>query len=202
MTNRDNAIKISVIIPIYNGEKYLQRCIDSVIKQTFHELEILCINDGSTDETLHILKKYAQGDSRIQIIDKENTGYGNSMNIGIDMACGEYIGIVESDDLISECMYEKLYTLSKGGTVDIVKGNFWNYYYDANRKGVPPKAFVDTERDNVECGEVPFTLSQNPEILWGHPSIWSAIYRKDFLLRNKIRFLEDSARGWEDNPHC
>lgn len=200
MMERDSKIKVSIIIPVYNGERYLKKCLDSVINQTFRELEILCINDGSTDGTLDILKEYEKADSRVHVIDKENTGYGNSVNIGIDMARGNYIGIVESDDFIAEDMYEKLFKLSKDGTVDIVKGNFWNYYYDVDKKGVLPKAFVDTERNNVECREEPFTLSQNPEILWGHPSIWSAIYRKEFLRKSGISFVEGVDRGWEDNP--
>ena len=83
---RDSKIKVSIIIPVYNGERYLKKCLDSVINQTFRELEILCINDGSTDGTLDILTEYEKADSRVHVIDKENTGYGNSVIIGIEMA--------------------------------------------------------------------------------------------------------------------
>ena len=86
--------KVSIIIPTYNVEEYLEECMDSVVRQTLQDIEIICINDGSTDGSLEILKRYAQNDKRIIIVDKENGGYGIGMNIGLDKATGEYIGMV------------------------------------------------------------------------------------------------------------
>lgn len=94
----DNKVKVSIVVPIYNVEKYLRQCLDSIVNQTLKNIEIICVNDGSTDNSLKIIQEFADKDSRIKIINKENTGYGNSMNIGFDAAIGEYIGIVESDD--------------------------------------------------------------------------------------------------------
>ena len=91
-------IKVSIVIPVYNVEHYLVECLDSAMNQTLHDIEIICVNDGSKDSSLEILLEYAKRDSRIKIIDKENAGYGHTMNLGIDMARGEYIGIIESDD--------------------------------------------------------------------------------------------------------
>ena len=87
---------VSVLIPCYNVEKYLRQCLDSVVNQTLKDMEILCINDGSTDSTPAVIKEYAAKDSRIRVIDKPNSGYGDSMNRALDAATGEYVGIVES----------------------------------------------------------------------------------------------------------
>lgn len=96
--------KVSVIMPVYNVGEYLEECLKSVINQTLKEIEIICVNDGSTDGSLQILNKFVELDKRIRIINKENTGYGHSVNCGIDEAQGEYIGVVETDDYIDASM--------------------------------------------------------------------------------------------------
>ena len=98
-------VKVSIIVPTYNVEQYLAECMDSITGQTLRELEIICVNDGSTDGSLNILKKYAASDDRIIIIDKKNEGYGRAMNDGLDRASGEYVGIVEPDDYMDLHMY-------------------------------------------------------------------------------------------------
>ena len=100
--------KISVIVPVYNVEKYLARCLDSIINQTLADIEIICINDGSTDNSLEILNDYAKKDSRIKIIDQTNAGLSCARNAGMQIAQGEYIGFVDSDDWIDLDFYEKL----------------------------------------------------------------------------------------------
>ena len=104
--------KVSIIVPTYNVENYLRECMDSIVGQTLKDIEIICINDGSTDGSLEILKNYAAKDPRIIIVDKKNEGYGVGMNIGLERASGEYIGIVEPDDFVPDNMYEDLYNLS------------------------------------------------------------------------------------------
>lgn len=188
---------ISVIIPIYNVERYLYQCVESVAKQTMKGLEIICVNDGSKDNSLAILKELAEKYANIKIIDKENGGYGKAINAGLDMATGDYIGIVESDDIAAPDMFETLYRLSKNGTVDVVKANFWDYY---DRPGKAPEAIVNKERASTLKLDKPFTLAENPEISWGHPSVWSAIYRREFLSENGIRMIEAKGGGWVDNP--
>ena len=108
-----NMKKVSVIIPVYNVEEYLEECMESVIHQTLKEIEILCVNDGSTDHSLQILEQYAKKDDRIRIISQKNGGYGKAMNQGLDAASGEYIGIVEPDDYVPLNMYEDLYRKAK-----------------------------------------------------------------------------------------
>ncbi len=112
--------KISVIIPIYNTEKHLRQCLDSIINQTLKEIEIICVNDESTDGSLDIVNEYAQKDERIKIINKKNNGAAAARNTGMDHAAGEYIGFVDSDDWIALDMYEKLYENAKSYNSDIV----------------------------------------------------------------------------------
>ena len=105
--------KVSVIIPVYNAERYLAECLDSITGQTLKDIEIICISDGSTDRSYDILQKYQEQDSRILLIWRENRGYGYTMNEGIARASGEYIGIVEADDYAALNMYEELYQKAK-----------------------------------------------------------------------------------------
>ena len=96
---------ISILVPICNVEKFLDRCLQSLVNQTIDNIEIICINDGSTDISLNIIKRFADKDKRIIVLDKVNTGYGDSMNRGLEIAKGEYIGIVESDDYTEPEMF-------------------------------------------------------------------------------------------------
>ena len=93
-------VLVSVLIPVYNTEKYVRECVESVRKQTLHEIEILCLDDGSTDRSAEILDELATEDERIHVMHKKNSGYGSTMNLGIRAAQGKYVGIVESDDYI------------------------------------------------------------------------------------------------------
>ena len=120
--------KISVLVPIYNVEKYLRECLDSLLNQTLVDVEFILINDGSKDNSLEIMKEYQSKDARFKIIDKENTGYGSSMNKGLDLASGEYIGIVESDDFIKKRMFEDLYNIAVKNDADMVKSDYFYYY--------------------------------------------------------------------------
>ena len=189
--------KISIIVPIYNEEKYLEKCLESICAQTLEDIEIICVDDGSKDKSAEVMDTLAGNDKRVKVIHKPNSGYGNSMNRGLAVATGEYIGIVESDDSIIPDMYESLYVLTENGTVDVVKGNFWDCYDEKNGK--------ITKVENTERHEMPevkkaFTIHEYPQILWGHPSIWSGIYRRQFLIDNDIHFKEEKGGGWVDNP--
>lgn len=107
-------VKLSIIIPAFNTEKYLPKCLDSVVNQTLKDIEIICIDNNSTDNTLNIFNEYAKNDSRIKIIsNNENKGAASSRNLGLDIASGEYIGFVDSDDFIELEMFEKLYEVAK-----------------------------------------------------------------------------------------
>lgn len=118
---------ISIIIPVYNVSKYLRACLDSVINQTYKDLEIICINDGSTDDSLEILKEYADKDNRIIIIDKKNAGVSAARNDGIDKAKGEYLFCIDSDDYIDSNFIEIFYNNAKNNDSDlVVLSTFWS----------------------------------------------------------------------------
>ena len=144
--------KVSIIVPIYNVEQYLEECMDSIVGQTLEDLEIICVNDGSTDGSLDILKKYAAADDRIIIIDKENEGYGCAMNDGLDRATGDYVGIVEPDDYVDIHMYEDLYHIAEEKNLDIVKADF--YRFVCNKNGEVLKFYDALSKDGTGYNEV------------------------------------------------
>lgn len=183
--------KVSILVPIYNVEIYLNNCLDSLINQTMQDIEIICINDGSTDGSLKILKEYAQKDSRIKLIDKENSGYGASMNIGLDKATGEYIGIVEPDDFANTKMYEALYNLAVKKDAEIVKSD---YFFYTTKNNLSRKA---GKISFLEANKVT-DVKKLKKLLKMAPSIWSAIYKREFLNQNNIRFLETAGASYQD----
>lgn len=183
--------KVSIIVPVYNVEKYLEECLKSLINQTLKDIEIICVNDGSTDNSLNILKEYSKLDSRIKIIDKANSGYGNSMNRGLDFATGEFIGIVESDDFIEKDMYESLYNLAVSNNCDIAKCDWYNYWTKDNIKEKSSKV------SQHKCNTV-IHPAEYPEILTIQPSVWSAIYKHQLIKDNNIRFLETAGASYQD----
>ena len=113
-------VKISVIIPVYNSEKYLKECLDSVLNQSFNDFEVICINDGSTDSSLKILNDYQSKDSRIKIISKENNGAASARNIGIKESQGEYVYFMDSDDILELTALEELYDLAETKNLDLI----------------------------------------------------------------------------------
>lgn len=185
-----NSVKVSILVPICNVEKYLDKCLTSILNQTLNDIEIICINDGSKDASLDIIKKFANKDSRVVIVDKVNTGYGDSMNRGLRLAKGEYVGIVESDDFIADNMFEELYSLAKAENADIVKSNY-SLYWDN------PERIVF--KNNLKISEVSNKLEYCKERLFeGNASIWSAIYRRKFLEDNGLLFLPTPGASYQD----
>ncbi len=120
-------IKVSIVIPVYNVQEYLTECMESVIGQTLKEIEIICVNDGSTDGSPEILERFAARDKRIVLIHRENGGYGCAVNEGMKRAAGEYVGIVEPDDYVPPDMYQDLYRTAKEYELDFVKADFYRF---------------------------------------------------------------------------
>lgn len=183
-------------MPSLNVGEYIEECILSVINQTLKEIEIICIDAGSTDNTLEILKEYAKKDSRITILASDEKSYGHQVNMGFEKATGEYISIIETDDFIDENMLETLYNLSDNGEVDLIKSTFYHYSdYDKNNI----KADIDTFKRELPNSKK-FTLKEEPHFVEGHPSVWAGIYKRSFLEKNEIRMVEAPGGGWVDNP--
>ncbi len=190
-------VKVSVIVPIYNVESYLRECLDSILNQTLREIEVVCVNDGSTDSSLQILKEYQQKDERIVVIDKENGGYGMAVNIGIQNATGVYIGIVEPDDYIKADMYESLYKTVTENNLDLVKADFYRFKKDS----VTGELLLDYNKlDSTErfYGKV-ICPSETPEVIKLIMNTWSGIYRREFLEENHIRHNETPGASYQDN---
>ena len=188
--------KVSVIVPIYGVEKFLRECVDSILSQTLKDIEIILIDDGGKDNCPQIIDEYAQKDERIVAIHKPNGGYGQTCNVGLGKATGEYVAIVEPDDYINCNMYEDLYNIATKYNSDIVKSCFYD-----NLQAKEEQRILKTKwADNKIPQDRSFTVNECGLFLQYHPSIWSCIYKREFLQKNNIKFIEAPGAGWTDNP--
>ena len=171
---------ISVIVPVYNIEKYLPRCIDSILDQTYKNWEAIFINDGSTDNSLKILEEYKKKDERIKIIDKKNAGSGAARNDGIEKSRGEYIAFLDSDDWYEKNFLEKLYNNLIENNSDVSMCN--------------PKMTYDNIEKNSRINTYFFKnieLEKTSKEILGilaMPVVWNKLYKKDIIVKNKIKF--------------
>lgn len=184
--------RLSIVVPVCNVEKYLDECLESIENQTFRDLEIICVNDGSKDSSLEILNAHAARDERVKVIDKPNAGYGHTMNRGIAAATGEYIGIVESDDFVEADMFQTLMDRALASDLDIVRCNYWLYWsspeprndlFEAFRKDIADRMF--NPRDVEQCFYFP-------------PALWSSVVRRELLVDNELRLLETPGASYQD----
>lgn len=190
--------KVSVVIPVYNVEKYLRECLDSVCNQTLQELEIICVDDGSTDSSGKILDEYAAKDERIRVIHKENEGYGKTMNRGMQLASAEYIGIVESDDFIEKNMYEHLYKLMEEQQVDVIKADYYDFYQGCNGY-IKQYNRVITDESKWELYDRPISVREQEEAMLFQKYTWSGLYRTEFLRKQNILHNETPGASYQDN---
>lgn len=188
-------IEISIIVPVYNKEKYLKRCIDSLINQSFTEIEIILIDDGSTDISLGICKYYEKLDNRISVIEKENGGASSARNVGIRAARGQYILFVDADDYIEETACEDLWNgVLAGENIDIILGDRICYFNDGesrqlfhnSKKGGQILSGQEYMQEEIKAGSMYFVVV-------------SALYRRKFILKNQLYFKEgiyDEDEDW------
>lgn len=173
--------KVSIIIPIYNTENYLKECLDTVINQTYKNLEIILINDGSTDKSLDICKEYKRKDKRIILIDKENTGVSNTRNIGIEAATGSYITFVDADDIVELDAIETMVNCISKEKTDVVRTNF----AINNETGkIPSKVEGKIEKENINKLLRYFLNAKIPAYMC------LFLIKKDILDKNNIRLNE------------
>lgn len=188
--------QVSLILPIYNVSQYLRECLDSVTRQTLRDIEIICVNDGSTDDSLDIIQEYAKKDDRIVVITGPNGGYGRAMNKGLDRASGEYVGIVEPDDYVSLTMFEDLYEIASQNQLDFVKADF--YRFGRNEKGDMNLSYCRLDSTNSRYGQL-LNPSQDPSLIKFTMNTWSGIYRRQFLEAYHIRHNETPGASFQDN---
>ena len=185
--------KVSVVVPVYNVAEFLPACLDSICAQTLKDIEVIVVNDGSTDDSLEIAQRYAAADGRIKVLTKENRGYGHTMNLGFSHARGAYIGIVESDDCARPDMFETLYGLAVQHDADLVRSNYWNMSENGTQFNL-----VDVLNLSDAPYETAFDTADHPDILRGSPAIWTAIYKASFLKESGISFLETPGASFQD----
>lgn len=194
-----NSIEVSIIVPILNVRRYIDQCLLSLISQTLNNLEIICVDGGSTDGTLEIIHDYQCKDSRIVLIESQVKSYGYQMNLGIQVAKGEYIGIVEPDDFIDKKMFQRMLDKTKTfGRADFVKGG---YYEFADSFGECTMSVIVNVNVNVpeEMTEKMIELNKHNYCRLSEINhIWSAIYKKSFIVDNNIRFNETPGASFQD----
>lgn len=172
--------KVSVIIPVYNAQDYLEKCLDSIVNQTLEDIEIICVNDCSTDNSLDILLKYSQNDNRIKVIDcKVNGGESKARNTGLNIATGEYLAFVDNDDTIDLDFYERLYNKAIETKAEIVKAEAHIFETDGSNK-------FDCMNEKIK--------KYNSKLFFTH-YWWCAIYKKELINNNNIRLAEGYPLG-------
>lgn len=173
--------KVSIIVPVYNVEKYLKRCLDSLVNQTLKDIEIICVNDGSTDGSLAILDEYVRNDDRIVVINQENSGQSVARNRGIDVAKGEYLGFVDSDDWVSEDYFERLHNSAIQNNAEIAVGGIIRLHKFNRRKFLTFAKETVTNDVNLK-----FELCDLPEKSY----VWNKIYKSSKLKEIGLKFEE------------
>lgn len=182
-------IKISVIIPVYNTEKFLERCLNSVIKQTLKEIEIIVVNDGSRDNSLEIIKKFKEEDNRIVLLNEQNGGSSFARNKGLETAKGKYFYFIDSDDYLEEdTMFEELYNKCENDNLDIVVFDYYNDF--GNRKEYIKNIEIS---DNILINKEEY-IKDLINGKWGI-SIWGKLIKKELFKDKKIIFPENIFMG-------
>ena len=178
-------IKVSVIIPVFNTEKYISKCLSSLVNQTLDDIEIICVNDGSTDNSLEIIEKIANNDARIKIINQEHKKQGAARNAGLRIAEGEYIGFVDSDDWIDLNYYEMLYNTAKKYDADIALATNVRI-----GNGKTKKRLEITEEKTAETLQEKIDIGNQVK----NPCPTNKIYRHSMLKENNII--------WQEGVYC
>lgn len=183
----NNKPLVSVIVPIYNGQKYLQKCISSIVEQSYKNIEIILINDGSTDQSERICKEFQSMDNRIRYFAKPNEGVAETRNMGIKIANGEYIAFVDADDWVDQCYIEKLLMTSIRENADVTVCGFWRVCngHQLDAKDAIVRIFDKQAYDIYEIFVYLFGLSRNKKAAG---SSWRLLIRRNTIVENKIYF--------------
>lgn len=180
-------IKVSVIIPVYNAERYLAQCLDSVLRQSLQELEVICVDDGSTDRSLDILHKYAQQDARVHIIRQKNQYAGIARNHGMQVARGKYLAFLDADDYYIDKALERLFQFAEKNNLDFIKGGFC-YLDTQNNCQYTTLYSINSSIGSFQRGRV-ISFQGLPVRLLNVADVpWNGLYRRSFLEQNKITF--------------
>lgn len=190
--------KVSIIVPIYNSEKYMSKCIESILNQTLSEIEIILVNDGSTDNSGKIIENYAKKDNRIKVIHQQNSGPSVARNKGMSIAKGKYIGFVDSDDYIESNMYEELYNNANNKSIEVAMCSYnEKYLYNDIEYVIKPKLDSNMiyEKEDIKQGIIS-TFSKNDN--YGFYSLCNKLYLKEWLIKENltIDINRDHGEDW------
>ncbi|MCI9286520.1 MAG: glycosyltransferase [Clostridia bacterium] len=164
-------VKVSVIVPVYNVEKYIRKCLDSLVNQTLEDIEIIVVNDGSKDSSIDILKEYAEKHNNIKVYEKENGGLSDARNYGLQFATGKYIAFLDSDDYVDVNLYKRMYEKAKAEDSDMVECNFYWVYDNKTKKDIGQK--YKGKKQMFEKARV---------------VAWNKLYKKEILEKAKTQF--------------
>ncbi len=191
--------QLSIIVPMFNVQPYVRQAIQSLVTQTHQNMEIVIVNDGSTDGSQDIVREFATRDPRIQLIDQVNGGYGKAVNVGLKAAQGEYVGILEPDDFADPEMFAVLLAAAKKVNADIVRCDLFQYD-DSEGPGKPFCKLRDNLHFLGERKEGWVNVYHYPEVFFSQPAIWTCIYRRSFLEQNRLSVIETPGASFQDLP--
>ena len=180
--------KVSVVIPVYNVENYLRECIESITAQTLRDIEIICVNDGSTDASLSIIKEFCAKDSRIILIDQENRGVSCARNRGFDKAVGKYVYYMDSDDYLEPDALETLYAISEEKELEVLQFDYTVFFDGITDVDRYQGTIIRKEYSQIQSG-ISYLKALKDDNVYACP-VWMLFFRRDFLLEQKIRFYE------------
>ena len=182
--------KVSIIVPVYNVEKYLEESLNCIVNQTFEDFEVICVDDGSTDRSLGIIKRYVERDNRFKVICQKNAGGGAARNNGFLEAKGEYVIFLDSDDLFSPKLLEKAYEEAVNSDADIVAFNF-RQFDETGTKNFRWGVHIDWLPQNVNV----FNYKDCPDLILSivNPTPWNKLYRSEFIKKFNLKFDEISS---------
>ena len=186
--------KVSVIVPVYKVDKYLTQCLNSIVNQTMEELEIIIVDEGDHDRCREIIDFFEKNDPRIVAPHQKNGGYGASCNLGIEMARGEYLAIVESDDYIEPEMYEEMYEYAKALGADVVKTPYSETFSNGEKRDCNYRKWVSASCPQNIC----FSVREFSALLSVHASLWSGIYKTSYMHQKNISFITAKGGAYVD----
>ena len=187
--------KVSIIVPVYNVERYLRQCLDSLVNQTYQNIEIICVDDGSTDASSEILTEYALKNSKVRVIRQENSGLSAARNVGFSFATGEYVMYVDSDDWIDVCTCEKAVFKAEEHAADLV---MWPYIREFPNRSAPKVIFSEEKTFHAaECRELQRRMVGLLGTELAHPenadalcTVWGKLYLRELIAQNDIHFTD------------
>jgi glycosyltransferase involved in cell wall biosynthesis len=188
-------LAVSIVVPVFNAAPYLAECLNSLRRQSLRELEFLLVDDGSTDGSRRQLEEFAATDSRAKVIVKSNSGLGHTLNVGLDRAQGEYVGIVEPDDYVAGGMFEALHAEAVRHRADIAKADFVRFHDTGGRRRF---RYCRIAKERVDLYGRVLDPSACPALFRSEVNTWCGIYRRDFLEREGIRHNETPGASYQD----